>query len=282
MANDESKINQAREKRRKVIHEVEEALLGTINPLSVSVSELTNKVGSTRVSAVEGKDIHQGVSALGSLSLLRSRQDDLLQELAQGKTVGTDPYIIRNRQLLNSPSALEDIGLAVARKMSSPVRIMNQISREELIKYLIEVLPSVNVEVTTESVEEESRKIESELLHEERLREHIESILGVYREIRNVEAVPLLDFVIEKTYSESLLKLEAVSYLLSSGRIGIVSATSEQKPQAGMYILSYEKRISLDEHRSFLLGLTHEEWQMLWILKEKGELEKRQETMFLG
>ncbi|MFQ5981412.1 MAG: hypothetical protein ACE5OZ_24990 [Candidatus Heimdallarchaeota archaeon] len=286
---DPETVQQARDQRLRVIKIAREALSDSVDPLTVDIGELIDVVASTRALAKDREDVAQGVYALAALAQVREKQDRLMLEIAKGQD-----ELLSREQLIQLVNLLSD--------RTAMAKLAQLIAKSNLIWSLPRINPRINLERIEPQMEDAIAKIDLEAevspmdpeleqrildLSKEKNPEFQKNALALFIQIQNAskKSVPLLKFILAETYQETLLRLESVSFLASSGMIQLVSAGRREQKEAGKFMILKGKpkgqRGELPPS-SMVLGLTWDEWKNLQeVLADKRGLKARKKLSLL-
>lgn len=286
---DPETVQQARDQRLRVIKIAREALSDSMDPLAVDIGELIDVVASTRALAKDREDVAQGVYALAALAQVREKQDRLMLEIAKGQDeLLSREQLIQLVNLLSDRTAMAKLAQLIAKNklIWSLPRINPRINFERIETQMEDVVAKIDLDAEVSPVDPE---LEQRILalSKEKSPEFQKSALALFIQLQNAskKSVPLLKFILAKTYQETLLRLESVSFLASSGMIQLVPASKKEQKKAGRFMILKEKpkaqRAELPPS-SMVLGLTWDEWKNLQeVLADKRELKARKKLSLL-
>jgi hypothetical protein len=161
-----------------------------------------------------------------------------------------------------------------------------KINLKKIEAQMEEILPKIDMEAEASPLDPE---LEHRILDlsKEKSPEFRKRTLSLFAQIQKArdKSVPLLKFILAKTYQETLLRLECVSFLASSGMIQLAAAGKKEQKEAGKFmILKGQTKTQRAEvpPSSIVLGMTWDEWQNLQeIIEDKRGLQARKKLSLL-
>jgi len=285
----EDEVQRAREARQKVIQTAQAALVGATDPLEICVGDLTKRISETRELAKEKKDVDQGVYALHALTQIRDKQDETLYDRATGRRPDLQRgQIAKLLQEIALPSQRGLIGQYIAqnsslRALSKPLVVPSRSIVESCLKRISKLVDwkSLGKHPSISALGPDA------VLHLVAEREP-EFVLVTHQLMEEILAtspprIPLVKFILANTYQETLLRLECVSYLISSGIVTLENSRTAERPEAGRFVITPSRSTETSvQPRTIILGLTWEEWKALRPLYKKASFDSRIETSCLG
>lgn len=282
-------VQQARDRRLRVIKMAREALSDSVDPLTVDVGELVEIVASTRTLASEREDVAQGVYALAALAQVREKQDRLMLEIAKGHDeLLSREQLIQLVNLLADRTAMAKLTQVIAKKnlVWSLPRVNPRINLESIERQMEEVAPKIDLEADSRPIapEVEQRIFDLSKGKSPEFRKRALTLLSQIQPPKK-KGIPLLRFILAKTYQETLLRLECVSFLASSGMIQLAHADKGERKEAGKFVIlkgTAEGQKVEAPPSSMVLGLTWDEWTHLQeVVGDKRGLKGRKKLSLL-
>ncbi|MHA2371018.1 MAG: hypothetical protein ACXADX_19555 [Candidatus Hodarchaeales archaeon] len=281
-------VQKARDRRLRVIKIARDALSDSVDPLTVDVGELVEIVASTRTLASEREDVAQGVYALSALAQVREKQDRLMLEIAKGHdALLSREQLIQLVNLLADRTAMAKLAQLIAKKnlVWSLPRANPRINLERIERQMEEVAPKIDLEAESSPIDPE---VEQQILDLSKgkspeFRQRTLTLLSQIQQHKK-KGIPLLSFILAKTYQETLLRLECVSFLASSGMIQLAQAGKGEQKEAGKFVIlkGTAKGQRVEIPSSMVLGLTWDEWTHLQdVVRDKRGLKARKKLSLL-
>ncbi len=278
------KIRRARIKRQEIILKSYDALKGLSDPENLDIGELVEELTDTREYSPEMSDISTGVNAIRVLNLVRERQDEILSERSKGLEI--PHWKIKN--LLENSELLENFAFEINRKFqfnapsgSNPKENFN-LDLVELGEIINSYFSDVKWDYKPElEIVDDLKPILSR--KDPKLAFKVEELFGSF-DISKEYKIP--EFIIAKSYSESLLRLECLSFLISQNRIELIK-TSDSKDNNidNRYIFrvkqTKEDPDTITNNASIIVGLNYKDWNYLKDYYASKREEKRKEVLNL-
>ncbi|MFX0113868.1 MAG: hypothetical protein ACFFB3_04925 [Candidatus Hodarchaeota archaeon] len=286
---DAATVRTARDQRLRVIKIARDALSESVDPLTVDVGELVEIVASTRALAKDREDVAQGVYALSTLAQVREKQDRLLLEIAKGREeLLSREQLIQLVNLLADRTAMAKLAQFIAKNnlIWSLPRANPRINLKKIEAHMEEILPKIDMEAEASPLDPE---LEHRILDfsKDKSPEFRKRALSLFAQLQKAreKSVPLLKFILARTYQETLLRLECVSFLASSGMIQLGAAGKKEQKEAGKFVIlkgqTRTQRVEVPPS-SIVLGMTWDEWKNLQeIIEEKRGLKARKKLSLL-
>ncbi|MCF2139322.1 MAG: hypothetical protein K9W44_04630 [Candidatus Lokiarchaeota archaeon] len=308
-----SELKEDLEKRKReiishnkaIIQKANEVFVGKIDPFDVNIDEEIQILRKIRNIIGDEDDLKRGITGYESINDINSKQQEKLNNIITEKS---DPrWQLRNKQLHNFlknkkkfdnfqenfiipllNQEKDDLKIAIPIHVIYPVILPDNYFQEnkEVIRKIYHSLEIKRrkdeniIEVPlSESQEFTENNIEAN--------EFYDQIMEIFETLKEEKEIKLLKFILSTNYMETLMRLQAISYLVSNNYIEIIPSSEDEIEESGMYKIiiqpNSKKKSQEDNYSStIILGITYDEWKALQPFIKKGDLSKRPILMNLG
>lgn len=277
-------IRRARIKRQEIILKSYDALKGLSDPENLDVGELIEELKDTREYCPEMSDISTGVNAIRILNLVREKQDEILSERSKGLEI---PHW-KIKKFLENSELLENFALKINREFqfnapsgSNPKQNFN-LDLMELGEIINSYFSDVKWDYKPKlEIIEDLKPILSR--KNPKLAFKVEELFGSL-DISKEYKMP--EFIIAKSYSESLLRLECLSFLISQNRIELLKKSDAKNYNVdNRHILrvkqTKKEADKITNNASIIVGLNYKDWNYLKDYYASKREETRKEILNL-
>jgi len=290
---------------KSIIQKANEVLTGKIDPFDVKIEEEILTLKKIREIVDDEDDLKRGLTGYESINDINSKQQEKLTSIISEKS---DPrWQLKNKQItdfLNNKSRFDEfkdnfiIPLLNQGKENSKIAIpikqnYPKILHENFFKDNEDLLNEIFHSLETElSKVDNIFKIQSSKLKEPAVEiqeenEFYDQIMEIFDNLKQNNEIKLLKFILSTNYMETLMRLQAISYLVSNGFIELKPSSKEEIEESGNYKIVFSKdnksKIKGNDFNStVILGISFDEWKSLQPFIKKGSLKNRPHLMNLG
>lgn len=307
-----SKENELEKRKRKIIshnksiiQKATNVLTGKIDPFEVKIVEEIRTLEQIRKIIGDEDDLKRGLTGYESINDINSKQKEKLEEIISAKA---DPrwkskykklveFVAAPKKIKNFENNFiipilnrEDRNLIIAIPLQKTFpKVLPEIFFKENRELINDIFHSLETKIPREEnvFEKRSEKIIESIPEIQEDFEFYDQILEIFEEIKKNTEIKLLKFILSENYMETLMRLQAVSYLVSNGYLELVPSPKVEIEESGKYkvIVSKNKKNDNQNHKknsTIILGLSYNEWKSLQKYIKKGDLSNRPSLMNLG
>lgn len=267
----------------------EKVLLGLIDPFEIEIESEIKKLSDIRKLTKDEDELHQGIKSYKFINEINSKQGEKLNQFLNKKiNINWENNNRSLQELLKTSSKFKTLkknvqnaineakfAFPIMRKTEFPIAldkdflmnnnnllidIYSRLERSELISKK----GIINLD---ESYKTRLKPIE-ELEVDEEFYENISEALNT---IQKEDEILILKYILSESYSESLMRLQALSYLASNGMVSLVPAEEDEVADSGRYKLinkpwvdsNLKENDIKNQGSTFILGISYSEWKEL-------------------